>query len=713
MDPAGEVGVRRPLIARAVCDLLAEADAPLKASAVVDMVRERVGHNPYEAQRLPSGGVRGDIFVSWVSAYAAKVGWIAKHRGSWTLTELGREQLRLLPPDEDLWARLRHLYHEVTISEPTPTDPRERLALIRRALELTTEGTWTSFTDLAGLVGTTGGNVGIYLWRNKVPNVHRVLTVDGRRITGDLSESANYDQLADQIQLLEEEGVEFVDGRASVAQRVSTDEFRGMLAEAGEVVAVPSRRAWLVRGSNVNGVNLVPVWLAKSSCSIAATQLRAIEPPLARREIAALVEEDYAHVSYNARNEKTAEFDTFLNRIQVGDLVATTSEGAIFVGEITGEPQYVRSGDGRSNLRRGVDWLNPAAPTDFAGLPASLQAKLSSQHAIIDLTNELAMLDRLVGDVADDDVAESLDPVATAEADLVDATSALATRLLVDQGWLQEVIELLRDRRQLIFYGPPGTGKTYLAQAIAEHVTDPEAVKLVQFHPAYSYEDFFEGFRPTVGEGGTVGFTLSPGPFRRLVDAARENPGTPYVLVIDEINRANLAKVFGELYFLLEYRDRSIDLLYSSGDEASFTMPRNVYLIGTMNTADRSIALVDAAMRRRFAFVPLHPSESPTSGLLRRWLEREGRPGVTADLLEHLNRLIEDDDFKIGPSYFMSESVYGDGGLARLWRTGILPLLEEHHYGDGTDVEKRYALERLVAAVGAGTEEPDEPDGLG
>ena len=109
-----------------------------------------------------------------------------------------------------------------------------------------------------------------------------------------------------------------------------------------------------------------------------------------------------------------------------------------------------------------------------------------------------------------------------------------------------------------------------------------------------------------------MGFKLTPGPFRRLVDAARENPSTPYVLIIDEINRANLAKVFGELYFLLEYRDSSIDLLYSSGDDLGFTMPQNVFIIGTMNTADRSIALVDTAMRRRFAFKALHPSTEPT-----------------------------------------------------------------------------------------------------
>jgi 5-methylcytosine-specific restriction protein B len=294
---------------------------------------------------------------------------------------------------------------------------------------------------------------------------------------------------------------------------------------------------------------------------------------------------------------------------------------------------------------------------------------------------------------------------------LPDATDELAGQLLVDRAWLQEQIELLRDRRQLIFYGPPSTGKTYLAQAIAAHLTDSDAIKLVQFHPAYSYEDFFEGFRPvSSADGSGVGFKLSPGPFRRLVDAARENPGTAYVLIIDEINRANLAKVFGELYFLLENRGHAIDLLYSAGDEAAFTLPRNVYLIGTMNTADRSIALVDTAMRRRFAFTALHPSEEPTSGVLGRWLAAEGHSQVCAQVLGALNALIEDEDFKIGPSYFMRASAQTETGLQRVWRSSILPLLEEQHYGESLDVNRRYDLARILRSIGTAESEPVEVD---
>ena len=130
-----------------------------------------------------------------------------------------------------------------------------------------------------------------------------------------------------------------------------------------------------------------------------------------------------------------------------------------------------------------------------------------------------------------------------------------------------------------------------------------------------------------------------------------------------------------------------------------FTLPKNVYLIGTMNTSDRSIALVDTAMRRRFAFTALHPSEQPTSGVLGKWLAIEGHPQTCARVLESLNGLIEDEDFKIGPSYFMRASAQTKTGLQRVWKSSILPLLEEHHYGDSIDVAKRYDLARILRSV--------------
>lgn len=456
----------------------------------------------------------------------------------------------------------------------------------------------------------------------------------------------------------------------------------------------PVRRAWKVHGAGVKGQDMVPIWRHKSTISLAGSLLRAVAPGIGREELKAIVDDDYGSSGYAQRQEKLDEFGAFLNRMHPQDVVVTVSQGRVYFGVVTGDADYVHSSDGRSNLRRPVKWYDNSLP--LAELPDEVAARLGAQGEVLDLSQHV---DTLVA------LAERRQPPAGAAAmHLPDATVELAERLYVPRSWLQECVELLRDRPQLIFYGPPGTGKTYIAQELARHLATESNVKIVQFHPAYSYEDFFEGYRPSGQSGGQVGFALKPGPLRSLVDRANENPAAVYVLIIDEINRGNLAKIFGELYFLLEYRDKAIDLLYSSEDSEPFTLPKNIVILGTMNTADRSIALVDAAMRRRFAFLALHPSEEPTNEILRKWLAANGHPSEVADLLDELNARIDDADFKIGPSYFMRRAIY-DGyerGLERVWRTAILPLLEEHHYGDrSVDVMARYGLSAIEKAVQA------------
>ena len=208
--------------------------------------------------------------------------------------------------------------------------------------------------------------------------------------------------------------------------------------------------------------------------------------------------------------------------------------------------------------------------------------------------------------------------------------------------FLPETATLLNEKRQIIFQGPPGTGKTYVAQKLAKHLAgSDERVTLVQLHPSYSYEDFVQGFRPTLVDG-RPGFELRDGPLLRAARRAREEPDAKHYLVIDEINRGSLAKVFGELYFLLEYRDEKIVLQYS---DEPFSLPSNLYIIGTMNTADRSIALVDLALRRRFYFVEFHPDDEPVKGVLRRWLAVNAPNDMEwlADVVERVNELLEAD----------------------------------------------------------------------
>jgi MoxR-like ATPase len=272
-----------------------------------------------------------------------------------------------------------------------------------------------------------------------------------------------------------------------------------------------------------------------------------------------------------------------------------------------------------------------------------------------------------------------------------DPLIALADELLIDHSELIEIAALLKTKRQLIAYGPPGTGKTYVAQKLAVALAgDKTRVRLVQFHPSYAYEDFVEGYRPAPVDG-QPGFALTPGPMRLLADRAIEDPGHDYYLLIDELNRGNVAKIFGELYFLLEYRDEEMQLQYSS---TPFRLPKNLYLIGTMNTADRSIALLDAALRRRFMFIPFFPDRPPIEGVLRRWLRRH-RPEMSqvADIVDLANKKLADRNAAIGPSFFMDAEL-NDPRLARVWRHEIMPLLEDYFF-DTPERLNEFELERL------------------
>jgi hypothetical protein len=260
--------------------------------------------------------------------------------------------------------------------------------------------------------------------------------------------------------------------------------------------------------------------------------------------------------------------------------------------------------------------------------------------------------------------------------------------------------------RNLILYGPPGTGKTYCARRFAERFLgdqqpDPQQIsefsEFVTFHQSFAYEEFVEGLRPKVNEDGEVTYEVANGVFKGICERAKEDPENRYLLVIDEINRANIAKVFGELITLLEDDKRlgqpnelPARLPYSKDE---LHVPPNLFVLGTMNTADRSIALLDLALRRRFTFVEFMPDPALLGTV----------EGIDLTLLlDRLNQRVAalvDRDHQIGHSYFLALDRVAD--LRFIWYHRVVPLLQEYFYNDG---------ERLRAVLGSSFVRPVEID---
>jgi 5-methylcytosine-specific restriction protein B len=353
-------------------------------------------------------------------------------------------------------------------------------------------------------------------------------------------------------------------------------------------------------------------------------------------------------------------------KIKPGDRIVANRgmKEVLGIGTVTGGYYYAPEGEQRHRLN--VKWDDTTART--VNKPGWVPTLIELNETDF---NEIAGFSTTIKE--DANPPQQIQPVYPLD--------VCAATLCMDVEALSTWVRAIERKKQAVFYGPPGTGKTFVARHLAKHLIGggDGFEELVQFHPAYAYEDFIQGIRPMSRPDGGLDYPMMKGRFLDFCERAGKRTGK-CVLIVDEINRANLARVFGELMYLLEYRNESIPL----AGGGSLRIPDNVLILGTMNTADRSIALVDHALRRRFAFIALQPNFD----VLRTFHTSTGfNPERLIQLLQGLNQHIDDSNYAIGTSFFLRQTLKHD--LPDIWRMEIEPYLEEYFF-DQPDRVRQY-----------------------
>lgn len=397
-----------------------------------------------------------------------------------------------------------------------------------------------------------------------------------------------------------------------------------------------------------------------------------------KNSIKKLIKEKYYQDSPSMAGRKGAEVFRFVTVMKTGDIIlASDGSQVLGVGKIVGDYFYDSASD--FPHRRPVEWLS----LDEWTIPE----KEGLQTTVYEIKKTINIVQ--------------------AEKIIFSNTHPITKPPLKKLFGLSKRIQLILDRKgQVILYGPPGTGKTYWAETTALDLaanscygkwfselddtqkkfitgdgTNKGLVRMCTFHPTYGYEDFIEGYRPEKVNGQMI-FSLKDGIFKSLCEDARKNPGLMYYLIIDEINRGDISRIFGELITVLEMDKRGKPLLLPLRG-VPFQVPDNIRIIGTMNTADRSIALLDTALRRRFGFIELMPDytlfeNTVIEGIpLAPWLEE-----LNSRICDHIGR--DARNLQIGHSFFLEKGKpIGDfTKFARVIQEDIIPLLEEYCYED-------------------------------
>ena len=368
----------------------------------------------------------------------------------------------------------------------------------------------------------------------------------------------------------------------------------------------------------------------------------------------------------------------FAHEMKPGDIVFAKKGRSTVIGRgvVMSDYEFDDSRDDNKNVRK-VNW------THNGEWPHPGQAAMKTLTDITSYTDYVEKLNALFeSDEVDDVEAEEVSYPSYSKEKFLD-------EVYMDEASYDTLVGLVLNKKNVILQGAPGVGKTFAAKRLAYsimEVKDPHRVMMVQFHQSYSYEDFIMGFRPS-----EKGFELKRGAFYNFCKDAEIDSENEYFFIIDEINRGNLSKIFGELFMLIESDKRGVELQLLYSDE-KFSVPDNVYIIGMMNTADRSLAMLDYALRRRFAFYEMKPGFN-TEGF------REYRTGLNnikfdnlIQCVEQLNVAIAGDEslgegFCIGHSYFCNLTEVTDQALSAIVEYELIPLLKEYWFDEPIKVK--------------------------
>lgn len=381
---------------------------------------------------------------------------------------------------------------------------------------------------------------------------------------------------------------------------------------------------------------------------------------------------------YSYKNDAHATWQ-FANELKIGDIVFAKKGKNKIIGKGIVESDYIfdELGDSEFKHVRRVNWTNKGSWEHPGQAVTKTLTDITPYKEYVEKLNALFEY-------------EDSEPIEEQEKHYDKYT---------EQDFLNDVFmsaddydilkNLILNKKNIILQGAPGVGKTFAAKRLAYSIMgekDTNRVVMVQFHQSYSYEDFIMGYRPT-SDGH---FELKKGPFYNFCKRAEDDSDNKYFFIIDEINRGNISKIFGELFMLIENDKRKLKLPLMYGDE-EFSIPENVYVIGMMNTADRSLAMLDYALRRRFAFYEFKPAFD-TDGF-RKYRDSKSNEKYNRLIVavEKINEIIENDvtlgkGFRIGHSYFCTKNAVDDKWLNSVVTYEILPLLEEYWFDDNSKV---------------------------